>query len=65
MGHNELDQPAFTQPLMYNLIKNMQPVRNKYRQQLIASGVAEEKLIEIEKAADEENETAYLKSKNF
>jgi 2-oxoglutarate dehydrogenase E1 component len=32
MGHNELDQPSFTQPLMYNIIKNKQPVRNMYRQ---------------------------------
>ena len=32
MGHNELDQPSFTQPLMYAIIKNMNPTRNLYRQ---------------------------------
>ena len=35
MGHNELDQPMFTQPLMYNIVKGMTPVRDVYRQQLI------------------------------
>ena len=31
MGHNELDQPSFTQPLMYAIVKNMTPVRDVYR----------------------------------
>lgn len=31
MGHNELDQPMFTQPLMYNVVNKMNPVRNVYR----------------------------------
>ena len=35
MGHNELDQPSYTQPLMYSVVKNMVPVRNLYRQQLL------------------------------
>ena len=30
-GHNELDQPMFTQPLMYTVVKGMQPVRDVYR----------------------------------
>ena len=30
-GHNELDQPMFTQPLMYSVVKGMQPVRDVYR----------------------------------
>jgi 2-oxoglutarate dehydrogenase E1 component len=45
MGHNELDQPSFTQPLMYNIIKNMQPVRNKYRSQLLAEGIPEANIL--------------------
>ena len=31
MGHNELDQPMFTQPLMYQIVQKMNPVRNVYR----------------------------------
>jgi 2-oxoglutarate dehydrogenase E1 component len=31
MGHNELDNPFFTQPLMYKLIKKLQPSRDLYR----------------------------------
>ena len=31
-GHNELDQPMFTQPLMYSVVKNMKPVRDIYRE---------------------------------
>ena len=50
MGHNELDQPSFTQPLMYAIIKNMNPVRNVYRQQLLDEGVPEATL----KAIDDE-----------
>jgi 2-oxoglutarate dehydrogenase complex dehydrogenase (E1) component-like enzyme len=33
---------------MYNIIKNKQPVRNMYRQQLLASGISEAELVEIE-----------------
>ncbi|KAJ1548780.1 hypothetical protein HK405_015274 [Cladochytrium tenue] len=35
-GHNEVDQPGFTQPLMYQKIKSMKPVADKYTEQLIA-----------------------------
>ena len=34
-GHNELDQPAFTQPMMYKIIQKHKPVKEIYRQQLI------------------------------
>jgi len=38
-GHNELDQPMFTQPQMYTNIARMTPVWKKYSSQLIAEGV--------------------------
>jgi 2-oxoglutarate dehydrogenase E1 component len=38
-GHNEGDEPAYTQPLMYERIKQTPPVRQKYAQQLAREGV--------------------------
>ncbi|KAJ3097101.1 2-oxoglutarate dehydrogenase E1 component [Phlyctochytrium planicorne] len=37
-GHNEIDQPGFTQPLMYQKISSMKPVVEKYTEQLLAEG---------------------------
>ncbi len=37
-GHNEGDEPAFTQPLMYARIKETQTVRAKYAARLAAEG---------------------------
>ncbi|MDT8322353.1 MAG: 2-oxoglutarate dehydrogenase E1 component, partial [Xanthomonadales bacterium] len=37
-GHNEADEPAATQPLMYRKIRAMKTTREKYAQRLIASG---------------------------
>ena len=65
MGHNELDQPAFTQPLMYAIIKNMDPVRNVYRKKLIDHGIPEATLSKIDKETEDELEVAYVKSKNL
>lgn len=38
-GHNEADEPSVTQPTMYAKIKTMRPLREKYAEQLIASGL--------------------------
>ncbi|KAJ8732629.1 hypothetical protein PYW07_015228 [Mythimna separata] len=38
-GHNEIDEPMFTQPLMYQKIHKTKPVLEKYADQLIAEGV--------------------------
>ena len=38
-GHNETDEPAYTQPQMYERIKNHPPVRKLYADKLAAEGV--------------------------
>jgi 2-oxoglutarate decarboxylase len=42
-GHNETDEPAYTQPEMYERIKAHPPVRKLYAQRLAAEGVLSEK----------------------
>jgi 2-oxoglutarate dehydrogenase E1 component len=37
-GHNEGDEPAFTQPLMYEKIRNRISIRELYTEQLVMSG---------------------------
>lgn len=37
-GHNEIDEPMFTQPLMYRKIKSTKPVLDKYADKLIKEG---------------------------
>lgn len=40
-GHNESDEPAFTQPLEYKLIRSKKSIREIYRDDLIAQGILE------------------------
>ena len=45
-GHNEGDEPSFTQPLMYEAIRKHPPVSQIYGQRLIAEGVIDQKWID-------------------
>lgn len=54
-GHNEADEPAFTQPLEYQLIRKKKPIREIYREELIHQGV-------LEKYMAETMETEFKKS---
>ena len=38
-GHNEGDDPMFTQPLMYKKIKQQMPVMHSYASKLIDNGI--------------------------
>ncbi len=38
-GHNEMDEPGFTQPIMYEVIKKKQAVDKMYSDRLVADGV--------------------------
>lgn len=42
-GHNELDEPAFTQPAMYRVIRDRQSIPDIYAKKLADEGVIEEK----------------------
>ncbi len=42
-GHNEADEPAYTQPEMYQVIKRHPPVRELFARQLIEQGVVTER----------------------
>ncbi|XP_053405855.1 2-oxoadipate dehydrogenase complex component E1-like [Mercenaria mercenaria] len=38
-GHNELDDPSFTQPVMYKAIKSRKSIPDSYADELVSSGV--------------------------
>jgi len=50
-GHNETDEPAYTQPLMYERIRQTPTVRQKYADQLAREGVLDAAAAEAEAAA--------------
>ncbi|HXI21234.1 MAG TPA: multifunctional oxoglutarate decarboxylase/oxoglutarate dehydrogenase thiamine pyrophosphate-binding subunit/dihydrolipoyllysine-residue succinyltransferase subunit, partial [Gemmatimonadales bacterium] len=52
-GHNEGDEPAYTQPLMYERIRNLASVREQYAALLVGRGLL------TEEAAAAEYDTAY------
>jgi 2-oxoglutarate dehydrogenase E1 component len=42
LGHNESDEPSYTQPLMYQRVKEHPGVRTKYARQLVREGVIDD-----------------------
>lgn len=45
-GHNEADEPSFTQPIIYQIIRKKKSVRELYRDTLIQQGVVEKYMAE-------------------
>ncbi|MFU8848350.1 MAG: 2-oxoglutarate dehydrogenase E1 component [Opitutales bacterium] len=63
-GHNEADEPAFTQPVLYKAIKEMKPVGDTLAKQLIDSGeFAEDEVEAIKKSYLDRLEAAFEKVK--
>ncbi|XP_077442221.1 2-oxoglutarate dehydrogenase complex component E1 isoform X2 [Vanacampus margaritifer] len=64
-GHNEMDEPMFTQPLMYKRIRKQKSVLHTFAHKLIAEGVvsAQEYQEEVAKY-DNTCEKAYARSKD-
>ncbi|EFO25963.2 oxoglutarate dehydrogenase [Loa loa] len=73
-GHNELDEPMFTQPLMYQRIRKTKPVLSIYQKQILAENVASEQYVEdevtkyntlLEGAYQEAQKMTYLRHRDW
>ncbi len=63
-GHNEADEPAFTHPVLYKAISDMQSPREELRTRLIESGdLTEDRIKEIEKEIQNELDDAFERAK--
>ncbi|OZJ01529.1 hypothetical protein BZG36_05487, partial [Bifiguratus adelaidae] len=65
-GHNETDQPMFTQPRMYQAIAKQKPVLQKYIDKLLSEGTFNEQEInDNKKKVWDTLEESYKKSKDY
>ncbi|XP_017765396.1 PREDICTED: 2-oxoglutarate dehydrogenase, mitochondrial isoform X1 [Eufriesea mexicana] len=63
-GHNEIDEPMFTQPLMYRKIKNTPPVLDIYAKSLIDDGVVtSEEVKDVKDKYEKICEEAYVNAR--
>jgi len=65
-GHNETDQPKFTQPLMYDKIAKQTPVIEKYSSQLINDSViSQEHYLEMKNIIHQAYEKGYQEGMKY
>lgn len=65
-GHNEADEPAFTQPLMYKAIGNHPSILQVYAKKLIREGsLTEEKVLETERSINRELQENFKESSSY
>ncbi len=63
-GHNESDEPSFTQPLEYKTIKRKRPIREHYLDAVVQEGIVERLMVEeLEKEFEEALQHALHQSK--
>mgnify|MGYP001279888016 CR=1 FL=1 len=65
-GHNEADEPAFTQPLMYKAIREHPLIRQIYIQKLLQEGsLKQDDIVEIERSIEQKLQENFQESLSF
>ena len=65
-GHNETDEPSFTQPLMYQKISQRKSVRELFSDQLVREGIVSQGLLdEMRKISGERLAKAFENAREF
>ena len=65
-GHNESDEPAFTQPQMYNVIRAKKPIQAMYVEKLVADGtITQDQATKITQEFTAQLDEAFEKAKSF
>ncbi|KAK6633424.1 hypothetical protein RUM44_004027 [Polyplax serrata] len=63
-GHNEIDEPMFTQPLMYKNIRKRKPIVDLYAEKLVNEGImTSQEITEIKQSYETICEDAFQKAK--
>lgn len=65
-GHNEIDEPSFTQPKMYKVIRNHPPALDLYEKQLIEMGqLSKEEIDALHKKVNSILNEEFISSKEY
>jgi len=64
-GHNEADEPTYTQPLLYKKIRSLPPISEIYKEKLIKQGIIrEETAIQFAREYQEKLQNAFIQLKS-
>ena len=65
-GHNEIDEPMFTQPVMYKKIKQQMSAHDRYAAQLVAEGsMTHEEIAAVRESVSSTLDKAFEESKDY
>jgi 2-oxoglutarate dehydrogenase E1 component len=65
-GHNEIDEPTFTQPLLYQRIAAKEPVASSFARRLVAEGIITEEEVAAERGRNRDRlQDAYDRASEY